>query len=68
MTGCLLDSTAAATFDNIFADTPEGEAFRTLLFSGERYKKHIAVVMPWLQNRGALECPIGNEEKKSLNN
>ncbi|KAH8417166.1 hypothetical protein KR222_005489, partial [Zaprionus bogoriensis] len=55
MTCALLDQTESATFDNIFSETPEGEAFRTLLFSGERYKRHIKVVMPWLQNRGALE-------------
>lgn len=69
MTGALLDSTESATFDNIFSDTPEGEAFRTLLFAGDLYKKHIKVVMPWLQNRGALEChikPDPNLNEKTL--
>ncbi|XP_030374637.1 uncharacterized protein LOC115624181 [Scaptodrosophila lebanonensis] len=66
MSGVLLESTDAAKFDNLFTDTPEAEEFKTLLFSGETYRRHIKVVMPWLQNRGALQINNAKSEKKSV--
>ncbi|XP_060648424.1 uncharacterized protein LOC132786054 [Drosophila nasuta] len=55
MTGANLEPTETATFENIFDDTTEGDAFRTLLFSGKQYKEHLKIVLPFLHNRGALQ-------------
>ncbi|XP_032593049.1 uncharacterized protein LOC6563131 [Drosophila grimshawi] len=62
LTGCALEPTETASFDNLFADTPEGDAFRTLLYSGKVYKEHVKVILPWLQNRGALQSRIRNDK------
>ncbi|EDV93518.1 uncharacterized protein LOC122322510 [Drosophila grimshawi] len=63
MAGCLLEPTEIARFDNLYAETPEGDQLRTLLFCSKVYKEHIKVVLPWLQNRGALQCRIKSNKK-----
>ncbi|EDV93519.1 GH19357 [Drosophila grimshawi] len=62
LAGSALEPTETASFDNLFADTPEGDAFRTLLYSGKVYKEHVKVILPWLQNRGALQSRIRNDK------
>ncbi|XP_017968720.1 uncharacterized protein LOC108660019 [Drosophila navojoa] len=55
MAGSALEATETASFDNLFSDTPEGDAFRTLLYSNNSFKEHLKLVLPWLCNRGALQ-------------
>ncbi|XP_068158049.1 uncharacterized protein [Drosophila tropicalis] len=57
MAGANLEDAAGADFDNLLAETPEGEKFRTQLYAGKQYKEHVKIVLPWLLNRGALHCP-----------
>ncbi|XP_017855863.1 PREDICTED: uncharacterized protein LOC108608803 [Drosophila arizonae] len=55
MAASLLEETESASFDNLFSDSPEADAFRTLLYNGKTYKEHLKIVLPWLHNRGALQ-------------
>ncbi|XP_064535670.1 uncharacterized protein LOC135426495 isoform X2 [Drosophila montana] len=58
MAGSLLEDTQTASFDNLFSNTPEADEFRNLLYSGKIYKEHLKLVLPWLQNRGALQTEL----------
>ncbi|XP_013107718.2 uncharacterized protein LOC106087275 [Stomoxys calcitrans] len=50
----LLDPTENANLDNFMGDGNEGDAFKRLMFSNDRYRKHIEAILPWLQDRGAF--------------
>ncbi|XP_017123771.1 uncharacterized protein LOC108143751 [Drosophila elegans] len=49
----LLDPTDGADFDKIIAK--ENSSFRNSLYTNPRYRRHMEVLMPWLQHQGALE-------------
>ncbi|KAH8283784.1 hypothetical protein KR054_001373 [Drosophila jambulina] len=49
----LLDPRNDAHFDQIMSDTDS--SFRNSIFTNPRFQKHIEVLLPWLQQRGALE-------------
>ncbi|KAH8267221.1 hypothetical protein KR026_008121 [Drosophila bipectinata] len=48
----LLDPTDEADFDKIIAH--EDSNFKHSIFTNPRYKRHMEVILPWLQHRGAL--------------
>ncbi|XP_016980500.1 uncharacterized protein LOC108045629 [Drosophila rhopaloa] len=48
----LLDPTDGADLDKIIS--AEDSSFRDSLYTNPRYRKHMEVLMPWLQQRGAL--------------
>eukprot|EP00099_Drosophila_melanogaster_P023579 NP_651384.2 uncharacterized protein Dmel_CG10560 [Drosophila melanogaster] len=49
----LLDPTDDADFDKIISN--EHSNFTNSIYTNPRYRRHMKVVLPWLQHRGALE-------------
>ncbi|XP_075148815.1 uncharacterized protein LOC142222522 [Haematobia irritans] len=56
MCAVLCDPTDGASMDNFISDSEDGLAFKRQLFSNPRYRKHMEAILPWLLNRGLLEC------------
>ena len=56
MAGVLCDPTDTANIDNFVGDSNDGQKFRELLYSNTRFIQHLEVILPWLCNRGSLEC------------
>ncbi|KAM8703725.1 hypothetical protein ACLKA7_008367 [Drosophila subpalustris] len=52
----LLDPTESATFENFMGESKAGNDFKSLMYSGKRYKQYIEQILPWLDNRGLLEA------------
>ncbi|XP_046806614.1 uncharacterized protein LOC111676006 isoform X2 [Lucilia cuprina] len=55
MGAVLCDPTNTANIDNFVGASEEGDTFKKILYSNERYVRHLKVVLPWLCYRGALE-------------
>ncbi|EDW98762.1 uncharacterized protein LOC6538528 [Drosophila yakuba] len=49
----LLDPTDGADFDKVLGD--EDGTFKKSLYTNPRFRKHMEVLLPWLQQRGAME-------------
>lgn len=56
MGAVLVDPSEEANLKNFFSDDEEAKNFKLLMYSNPRYEKHIEAILPWLYNRGALEC------------
>ncbi|XP_013107720.2 uncharacterized protein LOC106087277 [Stomoxys calcitrans] len=52
----LCDRTEDANMDNFISETESGLAFKKLMYTNARYRKHMEAILPWLLNRGLLEC------------
>ncbi|XP_019892343.2 uncharacterized protein LOC101892852 [Musca domestica] len=50
----LLDPTDKASIANFIGDDGDAAAFKKLMFTNDRYRRHIEAVLPWLNNRGAF--------------
>ncbi|XP_030384120.1 uncharacterized protein LOC115631500 [Scaptodrosophila lebanonensis] len=50
----LLDPNENASFDSFFEEGEEN-SFKKSVFTNQRYRRHMEAIVPWLQNRGALE-------------
>ncbi|XP_075145785.1 uncharacterized protein LOC142220493 [Haematobia irritans] len=50
----LMDPSENANLDNFMGKGDDGEAFKRLIFTNDRYRKHIEAILPWLHNRGAF--------------
>ncbi|KAM7360757.1 uncharacterized protein ACRADG_007524 [Cochliomyia hominivorax] len=55
MAAVLCDPTNTANLDNFVGASEDGDKFKELLYSNERYIKYLKVVLPWLNYRGALQ-------------
>ncbi|XP_073819741.1 uncharacterized protein [Musca autumnalis] len=55
MAGVLCEPTETANIDNLTRESEEGEQFKNLMYFNERYLKHLDVIVPWLNNRGAFD-------------
>ncbi|XP_065354518.1 uncharacterized protein LOC135948989 [Calliphora vicina] len=55
MGAVLCDPTDTANLDNFVGDSAEGDKFKEILFSNNRYVQHLKVVLPWLCYRGAFQ-------------
>uniref|UniRef100_A0A1I8NAH6 CHK kinase-like domain-containing protein n=1 Tax=Musca domestica TaxID=7370 RepID=A0A1I8NAH6_MUSDO len=55
MSAVLCDPTEVANIENFVGDSEESEKFKEMLYSNERYMKHLEVLLPWLYRRGAFE-------------
>uniref|UniRef100_W8BPP5 CHK kinase-like domain-containing protein n=2 Tax=Ceratitis capitata TaxID=7213 RepID=W8BPP5_CERCA len=55
MAAALLESNSDANMDGFVGESAAAQRFRTALYSNPRYLKHMEMVMPWLNNRGAFE-------------
>ncbi|XP_068157249.1 uncharacterized protein [Drosophila tropicalis] len=52
----LLDADPNANFESFFEDDAERKSnFKKSIFTNPRYRKHMEILLPWLQYRGALE-------------
>jgi len=49
----LLDPTEEADFDKIIST--EDSSFSKSIYTNPRYRRHMEVLLPWLQHQGALE-------------
>ncbi|XP_053947686.1 uncharacterized protein LOC128856061 [Anastrepha ludens] len=56
MAAVLLDPTDKAKLESMIEESEAGDDFKKQLFAGARFRKHAEVVLPWLHNRGVLEC------------
>ncbi|XP_013107735.2 uncharacterized protein LOC106087290 [Stomoxys calcitrans] len=56
MAAVLCDPTDKANLDNFISETDAGLAFKRQMYSNPRYRKHMEALLPWLLNRGLLEC------------
>lgn len=56
MAAVLVDPTENASMENFISDSAEGTDFKMLMYTNQRYRKHAEAILPWLHNRGALEC------------
>ncbi|XP_065371975.1 uncharacterized protein LOC135963898 [Calliphora vicina] len=54
MAAVLLEPTNTANLENFIGDSDAGLAFKKLMYSNERYRKHVEALLPWLKNRGAM--------------
>ncbi|XP_073842766.1 uncharacterized protein [Musca autumnalis] len=50
----LLDPTEKANLENFLGEDSDAGDFKKLMFSSDRYRKHIEAILPWLNNRGAF--------------
>ncbi|XP_061399282.1 uncharacterized protein LOC133334990 [Musca vetustissima] len=50
----LLDPTEKANLANFMGEDGDADDFKKLMFTNDRYRKHIEVLLPWFYNRGAL--------------
>ncbi|KAM7360758.1 uncharacterized protein ACRADG_007532 [Cochliomyia hominivorax] len=55
MAAVLCDPTDNANIDNFVGASEDGDKFKKLLYSNEKYIKYLKVVLPWLHYRGALQ-------------
>ncbi|XP_073819740.1 uncharacterized protein [Musca autumnalis] len=55
MSGVLCDPTDVASMENFIGTSEDGDKFKQLLYFNDRYLKHMEVILPWLNNRGALD-------------
>ncbi|KAI8118174.1 hypothetical protein CVS40_10086 [Lucilia cuprina] len=51
MGAVLLDPTNTANLENFVGDSDAGLAFKKLMFSNDRYRRHAEAMLPWLKNR-----------------
>ncbi|GBP07251.1 hypothetical protein EVAR_73476_1 [Eumeta japonica] len=56
MGSALCDPTVYINLDDLISNSKEGEKFMKLVYSNDRFIKHLKLLLPWLYNRGALEC------------
>ncbi|XP_065354514.1 uncharacterized protein LOC135948985 [Calliphora vicina] len=54
MAAVLLEPTDTANLENFIGDSDAGLAFKKLMYSNDRYRKHVEALLPWLKNRGAM--------------
>ncbi|XP_073842725.1 uncharacterized protein [Musca autumnalis] len=55
MAAVLCDPSENASLDNFVGDSDAGLAFKRLMYSNARYRKHMEAILPWLLNRGLLD-------------
>lgn len=55
MAAVLCDPTDTANIDNFVGVSEDGDKFKEMLYSNERYVKYLKVVLPWLCYRGAFD-------------
>lgn len=55
MAGVLCEPTDLANIDHLTGESAAAEEFKNLMFSNERFVKHLSVIVPWLNARGAFE-------------
>ncbi|CAD6991954.1 unnamed protein product [Ceratitis capitata] len=56
MAAVLLDPTDKANLESLIGESEAGNDFKRQLYTNKRYQKHARVILPWLLNRGVLEC------------
>lgn len=58
MAAVLCDPTEKASVDNLIGDCQEADKFKELMYTNERYVKHIEVILPWLCYRGVFQHSV----------
>ncbi|XP_061387862.1 uncharacterized protein LOC133322927 [Musca vetustissima] len=56
MAPVLCEPSDNANLDNFISETDDGLAFKRQMYSNARYRKHMEAILPWLLNRGLLDC------------
>ncbi|EDV93452.1 uncharacterized protein LOC6563556 [Drosophila grimshawi] len=55
MAAVLLDPTDNASMDTMMGDSEESKEFMYKFYNGDRYRKHVEVLYPWLNHKGLLD-------------
>ncbi|XP_053959785.1 uncharacterized protein LOC128864241 [Anastrepha ludens] len=55
MAAALLESNSDATIDSFFGDSDAGVRFKNALYTNPRYRKHMEILVPFMNNRGVFE-------------
>lgn len=55
MAAVLCDPTDKASADNLIGDCQEADKLKEMMYSNERYIKHMEEILPWLRYRGVFE-------------
>uniref|UniRef100_A0A1I8PK60 CHK kinase-like domain-containing protein n=1 Tax=Stomoxys calcitrans TaxID=35570 RepID=A0A1I8PK60_STOCA len=56
MAAALCDPCNNADLSNILSESENATIFRRQMYSNPRYRKHMEAILPWLLNRGLLDC------------
>ncbi|XP_017488159.1 PREDICTED: uncharacterized protein LOC108376452 isoform X2 [Rhagoletis zephyria] len=56
MGAVLLDPTDKANIVDIVGESEAGDEFKKQMYTNARFRRHAEAVLPWLFNRGVLEC------------